>query len=118
MSTDSKLRSRPSNIQSRASAEFSEASKKLLEALPNSFRQSLSEVKAPEFDVHEAVEVMAEKLGSFLETLIQSRESYKHDPRRSAKAKRIVQSWFTASYPFAERILNVGKEAISLVRTL
>ena len=95
---------------------YAKAAKELIDALPSrSSVKSLQGLESPEFDTDESIQITVEKLSKFLESFSRKRNEYKGDPRRKAKAKRLVEDWFNISVPFAKAFLQAGRVAVSLV---
>jgi uncharacterized protein (UPF0305 family) len=89
-----------------AAEEFANATKKLMEALPKSSQKSLKDLKVPAFETTDSAEATVQKLDEFFETFARTRRTYKTDPRRSVKAKRIARKWFIASVPYMQKFLQ------------
>jgi len=106
----------PAALDSRAEEKFKEATQKLLKALPKATRTLLKQLGAPPLQAGNSVESTSQELGKFLETIIQRIADQKKDQTRSAKAKRLVQKIFKASYPFANTLINLAGQAKDYVR--
>jgi hypothetical protein len=109
----SALRNRPGPLDSRAQKKFKDAATRLKDALPKDSRKILSTIKFPDLSNVNVNNIgsVALELSQVLEAFIDEREN----TPRTSKAKRIVQNFFRASYPFAEGLLTVFKDGAAVI---
>ena len=71
----------------------------------------LGEITFPKFEVNDGTEDKAKALGQAVENIIQARSEIKKQREAKRRIGDIVIGWFRASYPFANLLITVAKEA-------
>lgn len=102
--------------QRRAQRNFQAAIHRLQDVLPKDSCARLGKYKFPTLDASASVESGCEELETAMENFIDSMDQKAKDQAksRSQRIKGMVKRWFCASYPFAELLMTVAKEASSV----
>lgn len=103
-------------LDKQAQKKFNDAVELVQKALPESVKEPYSSVKFPPLKNTNVddVEHAAQQLGEFLKDLITKRDDVKASESRKSKAMRTVIEMFRTSYPFAQGLLFILKDAESV----
>ena len=82
--------------------------------MPKTTTAQLQMVVIPNFDAFATVEERVAALEKCLDTFLMSRKDYLANQSRMQVVKSTVLRWFRDSYPFAELLLGVTKEAAAV----
>lgn len=102
--------------EGRARRNFGDAIVRLQEALPKEQCGRLGKYKFPKIDGSARVESASEELEIAMENFINSMDlkAKEQAESRTKVIKGMVKEWFCASYPFAELLMTIAKEASSV----
>jgi|SRR5271154_4899749 len=98
----------------REEKAFKLANAQLQSLIPKTTTAQLQMVVIPNFDDFASVEERVAELEKCLDTFLISRKGYIANQSRMQVVKSTVLRWFRDSYPFAQLLLGVAKEAAAV----
>lgn len=98
----------------REEKAFKLANAQLQALIPKTTTAQLQLVVIPNFDDFTSVEERVAELEKCLDTFVMSRKDYITNQSRMQVVKSTVLRWFRDSYPFAQLLLGIAKEAAAV----
>ena len=100
---------------SPAQEDLQSAIQSLQSSLSKATRKNIGAVSFPSLSTSKSIDENASDLEAAIDNLLELQDKEKFSPTGGDKVKQYVRRWYRATYPFADLILRVSRDASQVI---